>query len=173
MPQTWPKLNALQYSKMKQAQVYVTRQLRLQSITNIYTYTETLIHTHQHSHTSTHTLYSLHPSFVSLNSLLAELINIFNQELVFRCSFPPFLEFNQTFCVIFFSNAFFFFVFFCLCHPQFFIFHVARGPFVEEFYQCVTHGFYTAVWQEQMYATFTLVFTFLLPLCILFGEYRV
>ncbi|XP_017128598.1 gonadotropin-releasing hormone receptor [Drosophila elegans] len=55
--------------------------------------------------------------------------------------------------------------------PQFFIFHVARGPFVEEFYQCVTHGFYTADWQEQMYATFTLVFTFLLPLCILFGTY--
>ncbi|KAH8371231.1 hypothetical protein KR093_006674 [Drosophila rubida] len=55
--------------------------------------------------------------------------------------------------------------------PQFFIFHVARGPFVEEFYQCVTHGFYTADWQEQMYATFTLVFTFLLPLCILFGKY--
>ncbi|KAM8708846.1 hypothetical protein ACLKA7_015763 [Drosophila subpalustris] len=55
--------------------------------------------------------------------------------------------------------------------PQFFIFHVARGPFVEEFYQCVTHGTYTADWQEQMYATFTLVFTFLLPLCILFGTY--
>lgn len=48
---------------------------------------------------------------------------------------------------------------------------MARGPFVEEFYQCVTHGFYTADWQEQMYATFTLVFTFLLPLCILFGTY--
>ncbi|KAH8283722.1 hypothetical protein KR018_007295 [Drosophila ironensis] len=55
--------------------------------------------------------------------------------------------------------------------PQFFIFHVARGPFVEEFYQCVTHGFYTADWQEKMYTTFTLVFTFLLPLCILFGTY--
>ncbi|KAM7357395.1 corazonin receptor isoform 1-T3 [Cochliomyia hominivorax] len=55
--------------------------------------------------------------------------------------------------------------------PQFFIFRVARGPFVEEFYQCVTHGFYTAEWQEQLYATFTLVFTFLLPLCILFGTY--
>lgn len=59
---------------------------------------------------------------------------------------------------------------FGIWHPQFFIFHVARGPFVEEFYQCVTHGFYTADWQEQMYATFTLVFTFLLPLCILFGK---
>ncbi|XP_023294196.2 gonadotropin-releasing hormone receptor [Lucilia cuprina] len=55
--------------------------------------------------------------------------------------------------------------------PQFFIFRVARGPFIEEFYQCVTHGFYTAEWQEQLYATFTLVFTFLLPLCILFGTY--
>ncbi|XP_058975634.1 gonadotropin-releasing hormone receptor [Musca domestica] len=60
---------------------------------------------------------------------------------------------------------------FILSLPQFFIFHVARGPFVEEFYQCVTHGFYTAEWQEQLYATFTLVFTFLLPLCILFGSY--
>ncbi|XP_075164709.1 corazonin receptor isoform X2 [Haematobia irritans] len=60
---------------------------------------------------------------------------------------------------------------FLLSLPQFFIFHVARGPFVEEFYQCVTHGFYTAEWQEQLYATFTLVFTFLLPLCILFGTY--
>uniref|UniRef100_A0A1I8Q7Y5 G-protein coupled receptors family 1 profile domain-containing protein n=1 Tax=Stomoxys calcitrans TaxID=35570 RepID=A0A1I8Q7Y5_STOCA len=60
---------------------------------------------------------------------------------------------------------------FILSLPQFFIFHVARGPFVEEFYQCVTHGFYTAEWQEQLYATFTLVFTFLLPLCILFGTY--
>ncbi|XP_017481947.1 PREDICTED: arg8-vasotocin receptor-like [Rhagoletis zephyria] len=60
---------------------------------------------------------------------------------------------------------------FLLSLPQFFIFHVARGPFVEEFHQCVTHGFYTAHWQEQLYTTFTLVFTFLLPLCILFGTY--
>ncbi|XP_067646748.1 gonadotropin-releasing hormone receptor [Eurosta solidaginis] len=55
--------------------------------------------------------------------------------------------------------------------PQLFIFHLARGPFVEEFHQCVTHGFYTARWQEQLYTTFTLIFTFLLPLCILFLTY--
>ncbi|XP_055840877.1 gonadotropin-releasing hormone receptor isoform X1 [Episyrphus balteatus] len=55
--------------------------------------------------------------------------------------------------------------------PQFFIFRVARGPFIEEFYQCVTHGFYTAEWQEQFYNTFTLFFTFIIPLCILFVTY--
>ncbi|XP_054736093.1 gonadotropin-releasing hormone receptor [Anastrepha obliqua] len=60
---------------------------------------------------------------------------------------------------------------FLLSLPQFFIFHLARGPFVEEFHQCVTHGFYTAHWQEQLYTTFTLIFTFLLPLCILFVTY--
>jgi len=75
-------------------------------------------------------------------------------------------EFNQTACVILLTLPH------PILYPQFFIFHVARGPFVEEFYQCVTHGFYTADWQEQMYATFTLVFTFLLPLCILFGKYE-
>lgn len=35
-------------------------------------------------------------------------------------------------------------LFLCL---QGFIFRVARGPFVQEFYQCVTFGFYTAMWQ--------------------------
>ncbi|XP_055840879.1 gonadotropin-releasing hormone receptor isoform X2 [Episyrphus balteatus] len=54
---------------------------------------------------------------------------------------------------------------------MFFIFRVARGPFIEEFYQCVTHGFYTAEWQEQFYNTFTLFFTFIIPLCILFVTY--
>uniref|UniRef100_A0A1A9ZG33 G-protein coupled receptors family 1 profile domain-containing protein n=1 Tax=Glossina pallidipes TaxID=7398 RepID=A0A1A9ZG33_GLOPL len=53
---------------------------------------------------------------------------------------------------------------FFLSLPQLFIFHTARGPFIEEFYQCVTHGFYTAAWQEQFYTTFTLIFTFILPL---------
>lgn len=32
----------------------------------------------------------------------------------------------------------------------------------------MTHGFYTARWQEQFYTTFTLFFTFILPLSILF-----
>ncbi|CAD7082118.1 unnamed protein product [Hermetia illucens] len=52
-----------------------------------------------------------------------------------------------------------------------FIFRVAKGPFIEDFYQCVTHGFYTAEWQEQLYTTFTLFFTFIIPLCILIVTY--
>ncbi|XP_055384268.1 gonadotropin-releasing hormone receptor, partial [Condylostylus longicornis] len=60
---------------------------------------------------------------------------------------------------------------FVLSIPQFFIFRVARGPFIEDFYQCVTHGFYTAEWQEQLYTTFTLFFTFIIPLCILIVTY--
>ncbi|CAB4058902.1 GNRHR [Lepeophtheirus salmonis] len=34
--------------------------------------------------------------------------------------------------------------------PQIAIFRVSKGPFIEEFYQCVTYGFYTAKWQEQI-----------------------
>ncbi|GIY00645.1 uncharacterized protein CDAR_83191 [Caerostris darwini] len=51
------------------------------------------------------------------------------------------------------------------------IFRVAKGPFVEEFYQCVTYGFYTAPWQEQLYTSFSLLFMFLIPLCILIATY--
>lgn len=51
------------------------------------------------------------------------------------------------------------------------IFHVAEGPFVEVFTQCVTHGFYTEAWQEQLYASFSLFFMFLLPLAILITTY--
>ncbi|EFN69256.1 Gonadotropin-releasing hormone II receptor [Camponotus floridanus] len=51
------------------------------------------------------------------------------------------------------------------------IFHVAQGPFIEEFPQCVTHGFYTEPWQEQLYASFSLFFMFLLPLVILITTY--
>ncbi|XP_063592208.1 gonadotropin-releasing hormone receptor-like [Penaeus indicus] len=47
------------------------------------------------------------------------------------------------------------------------VFHVSKGPFLEEFLQCVTYGFYTAVWQEQLYTTFSLVCMFILPLFIL------
>ncbi|GIX71780.1 RNase H domain-containing protein [Caerostris darwini] len=54
---------------------------------------------------------------------------------------------------------------------QLFIFSVMRGPFVEEFYQCVTYAFYTALWQEQLYTTLTLIFMFLLPLLILITTY--
>lgn len=46
-----------------------------------------------------------------------------------------------------------------------------KGPFYEEFYQCVTFGFYTEPWQEQLYATFSLVCMFVLPLLILISTY--
>ncbi|XP_047494958.1 uncharacterized protein LOC125043048 [Penaeus chinensis] len=51
------------------------------------------------------------------------------------------------------------------------VFHVSKGPFLEEFLQCVTYGFYTAVWQEQLYTTFSLVCMFILPLFILTMTY--
>lgn len=46
-----------------------------------------------------------------------------------------------------------------------------KGPFYEEFYQCVTFGFYTEPWQEQLYTTFSLVCMFILPLLILISTY--
>ncbi|XP_068083917.1 gonadotropin-releasing hormone receptor-like [Anabrus simplex] len=55
--------------------------------------------------------------------------------------------------------------------PQLVIFHLEKGPFYEEFYQCVTYGFYTEAWQEQLYTTFSLVCMFLLPLAILVSTY--
>ncbi|XP_026325963.1 gonadotropin-releasing hormone receptor [Hyposmocoma kahamanoa] len=55
--------------------------------------------------------------------------------------------------------------------PQAIVFSVVRGPFVEEFEQCVTHGFYTERWQEQAYTTLSLVFMFVLPLLILVSTY--
>uniref|UniRef100_A0A182IRT8 G-protein coupled receptors family 1 profile domain-containing protein n=1 Tax=Anopheles atroparvus TaxID=41427 RepID=A0A182IRT8_ANOAO len=64
-----------------------------------------------------------------------------------------------------------YFLSFLLSLPQWMIFRVAKGPFVEDFYQCVTHGFYTDRWQEQLYTTFTLVFMFIIPLLILIGTY--
>lgn len=60
---------------------------------------------------------------------------------------------------------------FILAAPQIIIFHVAKGPFVEEFPQCVTHGFYTKPWQEQLYVSLSLFFMFLLPLAILIVTY--
>lgn len=55
--------------------------------------------------------------------------------------------------------------------PQYLIFRVTRGPFLEEFHQCVTYDFYTAKWQEQLYTTFTLIFMFIIPLGILLVTY--
>lgn len=61
----------------------------------------------------------------------------------------------------------------CVCGSaaQYLIFRVTRGPFVEDFYQCVTYDFYTAKWQEQLYTTFTLIFMFIIPLGILLVTY--
>lgn len=59
-----------------------------------------------------------------------------------------------------------------ICHFfQAIVFRVAKGPFIEDFYQCVTHGFYTERWQEQAYTTLSLVFMFILPLVILVSTY--
>ncbi|XP_021931106.1 gonadotropin-releasing hormone receptor isoform X3 [Zootermopsis nevadensis] len=55
--------------------------------------------------------------------------------------------------------------------PQLVIFHVEKGPFYEDFYQCVTFGFYTEPWQEQLYTTFSLVCMFILPLLIIISTY--
>ncbi|XP_054286924.1 gonadotropin-releasing hormone receptor isoform X2 [Macrosteles quadrilineatus] len=55
--------------------------------------------------------------------------------------------------------------------PQMAIFHVVRGPFYEEFYQCVTYGFYTERWQEQLYTTFSFMCMFIVPLIILISTY--
>ncbi|OQR71997.1 corazonin receptor-like [Tropilaelaps mercedesae] len=52
-----------------------------------------------------------------------------------------------------------------------FIFRVLRGPFVEEFYQCVTYGFYSARWQEQLYTGVSFVTMFCVPLCFLVAIY--
>jgi hypothetical protein len=51
------------------------------------------------------------------------------------------------------------------------VFDVRQGPFQETFYQCVTHGVYTAEWQEHLYTFFTLLFTFIIPLIILAATY--
>ncbi|XP_045450305.1 gonadotropin-releasing hormone receptor-like [Melitaea cinxia] len=60
---------------------------------------------------------------------------------------------------------------FILSIPQAVVFRVVKGPFVEEFYQCVTHGFYTERWQEQAYTTLSLILMFIIPLLILISTY--
>lgn len=63
------------------------------------------------------------------------------------------------------------FLSFVLSIPQAIVFRVVKGPHIEEFHQCVTHGFYTEPWQEQVYTTVSLVFMFILPLLILISTY--
>ena len=51
------------------------------------------------------------------------------------------------------------------------IFHLEKGPFEEPFFKCVTHNFYTAEWQEQVYAGLSSIFMFVFPLIILVCAY--
>ena len=52
-----------------------------------------------------------------------------------------------------------------------YIFRVMRGPFKEEFYQCVTFGAYTARWQEQLYSTISLLLMYVIPLVTMVTAY--
>jgi len=54
---------------------------------------------------------------------------------------------------------------------QVYIFRVMRGPFREEFYQCVTFGAYTARWQEQLYSTISLLLMYVIPLVTMVTAY--
>ena len=51
------------------------------------------------------------------------------------------------------------------------MFHVLRGPFQEEFYQCVTFGSYKEDWQRQLYSVASLLLMFVLPLVIIGTAY--
>ncbi|XP_014666951.1 PREDICTED: gonadotropin-releasing hormone receptor-like [Priapulus caudatus] len=49
-----------------------------------------------------------------------------------------------------------------------FLFRRKRAPFESvEFYQCVTHGSYTAPWQERLYSAGSLIMLFLVPLVVI------
>jgi gonadotropin-releasing hormone receptor len=54
---------------------------------------------------------------------------------------------------------------------QTYIFRVERGPFVEEFYQCVTFGAYTEQWQEQLYSCLSVLLMYVLPLVTMVTAY--
>ncbi|XP_025077744.1 gonadotropin-releasing hormone receptor-like isoform X2 [Pomacea canaliculata] len=55
--------------------------------------------------------------------------------------------------------------------PQAVVFHVMRGPFQEEFYQCVTFGSYKEEWQRQLYSIASLLLMFVVPLVIIGTAY--
>jgi len=46
-----------------------------------------------------------------------------------------------------------------------------RGPFDEEFYQCVTFGAYTEQWQEQLYSCLSVLLMYVLPLVAMLTAY--
>ncbi|CAL1527335.1 unnamed protein product [Lymnaea stagnalis] len=55
--------------------------------------------------------------------------------------------------------------------PQSIVFSALRGPFKEDFYQCVTFGSYDSAWQPQMYAIASLMLMFVLPLAVIGTAY--
>ncbi|XP_055704411.1 gonadotropin-releasing hormone receptor [Phlebotomus papatasi] len=56
--------------------------------------------------------------------------------------------------------------------PQMFVFSVKKGPFTEEFHQCVTYDAYeSGSWQEKVYSLTTLIIMFIIPLGILVATY--
>ncbi|KAL8562699.1 hypothetical protein ACOMHN_011270 [Nucella lapillus] len=57
------------------------------------------------------------------------------------------------------------------CENEAVVFHVLRGPFQEEFYQCVTFGSYKEEWQRQLYSVASLILMFVLPLVIVGTAY--
>jgi len=54
---------------------------------------------------------------------------------------------------------------------QMYIFRVVRGPFVDEFYQCVTFGAYTERWQEQLYSCLSVLLMYVVPLITMLTAY--
>uniref|UniRef100_X1YZA9 G-protein coupled receptors family 1 profile domain-containing protein n=1 Tax=Capitella teleta TaxID=283909 RepID=X1YZA9_CAPTE len=55
--------------------------------------------------------------------------------------------------------------------PQVIIFKVERGPFPEDFFQCVTYGTYSQPWQEQLYSCLSVGFMFIIPLVAMVSAY--
>ncbi|ESP05621.1 hypothetical protein LOTGIDRAFT_103088 [Lottia gigantea] len=55
--------------------------------------------------------------------------------------------------------------------PQAIIFNVRRGPFKEDFYQCVTMGSYPNAWQEEVYSIASFLLMFVIPLVIIGTAY--
>jgi len=48
---------------------------------------------------------------------------------------------------------------------------VVRGPFAEEFYQCVTFGAYSEQWQEQLYSCLSVLLMYVAPLITMVTAY--
>jgi len=48
---------------------------------------------------------------------------------------------------------------------------VLRAPFKDDFYQCVTYGAYTALWQEPLYSTISLLLMYIIPLITMVTAY--